>query len=375
MEEQEKQGGIALEGLCKRYGSVTAVADVSLKIRAGEFVTLLGPSGSGKTTTLRMIAGLEPPDSGSVTIGQRVMSAPGTFVPVHQRRLGMVFQSYAVWPHKTVHENVAFPLQQQGVSGDEQRRRTAQILDLVGLDGYGERFPSQLSGGQQQRVSLARALVAEPEVILFDEPLSNLDAQLRDSMRVLIRDLHRRLGLTAVYVTHDQIEAMVLSDRVFVMHQGRLVQSGTPEDLYERPVNRFVAEFIGSANLLPISAAGATNDTVTLRSGAVLRHAPPAQVAAQVPATEAALMIRPHRVRFAQADETDNVVSGQVHSVVYLGDRVRTSVVLPDGAVILLDSVPGTMERPAEGASIKLTLPAEACLLVHASHPGQATAL
>ena len=360
MEKQGKQGGIALEGLCKRYGSVAAVAEVSLKVGAGEFVTLLGPSGSGKTTTLRMIAGLEPPDSGSVTIGERVMSAPGTFVPVHQRRLGMVFQSYAVWPHKTVHENVAFPLQQQGVSGDEQRRRTAQILDLVGLDGYGERFPSQLSGGQQQRVSLARALVAEPEVILFDEPLSNLDAQLRDSMRVLIRELHRRLGLTAVYVTHDQIEAMVLSDRVFVMHQGRLVQSGTPEDLYERPVNRFVAEFIGSANLVPIAAVGPGDGGVTLRCGAVLRHVLPAQA----PGKGAALMIRPHRVRFAEPGETDNILGGQIHSVVYLGDRVRTSVVLSDGAVVLVDSVPGTIDRPSEGTTIKLKLPAEACLLV-----------
>lgn len=351
---------ISLEGLTKRYGAVTAVAELSLSIDSGEFVTLLGPSGSGKTTTLRLVAGLERPSAGSVTAGDRLMSGPGVFVPVHQRRLGMVFQSYAVWPHKTVYQNVTFPLQQQAVPRDEQRRRAEQMLGLVGLDGYAERYPSQLSGGQQQRVALARALVAEPEVILFDEPLSNLDAQLRDSMRVLIRDLHRRLGLTAIYVTHDQIEAMVLSDRIFVMHEGRLVQSGTPEDLYERPTNRFVAEFIGSANVLPISSTGPREGTVTLRGGAVLRHA----ASTNALSSESALMLRPHRVRFARPGDTDNVLCGTVSSVVYLGDRIRVSVMVRDCGVLLVDAVPGVIELPCEDEQVRLLLPPEACLIV-----------
>jgi ABC-type Fe3+/spermidine/putrescine transport system ATPase subunit len=351
--------GIALDQLGKTYGAVTAVAGVTLDIRAGEFVTLLGPSGSGKTTTLRMIAGLEQPTSGRVRIGDRLVSGDGVFVPVHERRLGMVFQSYAVWPHKTVLENVAFPLQQQGIARGEQARRADAMLQLVGLGGYAERYPSQLSGGQQQRVALARALAAEPDVILFDEPLSNLDAQLRDSMRVLIRNLHRRLGLTAVYVTHDQVEAMVLSDRIFVMHEGALVQSGTPVELFERPVNRFVAEFVGSANVLLLRGVDAAARSVTLDSGAVLRVAavPPAR-AGQV------VVVRPHRIRIGAAGEGDNALDGTVSSVVYLGDRLRIGVAVAGCGELLVDAVPGTIEAPREGAPVRLALPSDACIVV-----------
>jgi iron(III) transport system ATP-binding protein len=271
----------------------------------------------------------------------------------------MVFQSYAVWPHKTVLDNVVFPLEQLGIPQAEQSQRADRILQLVGLAGYAARYPSQLSGGQQQRVSLARALVAEPDVILFDEPLSNLDAQLRDSMRVLVRDLHRRLGLTAVYVTHDQIEAMVLSDRIFVMHEGRVVQSGTPEDIYERPNSRFVAEFVGSANVLPLRAVDTSACTGTLTSGVTLRLAvPPATLVEQV------LVVRPHRVRVAGPEEIENVLPGTIVSVVYLGDRLRIAVTVAGCGELLIDAVPGTIGALQEGDAIRIALPREACVVV-----------
>jgi iron(III) transport system ATP-binding protein len=333
------------------------VRDVTLSIAPGEFVTLLGPSGSGKTTTLRMIAGLERPDHGSIAIGERVVSAPGSFVPTHRRNLGMVFQSYAVWPHRSVDENVAFPLEQRGVGREDQRRRVREVLDLVGLGDLGGRFPSQLSGGQQQRVSLARALVAEPEVLLFDEPLSNLDAQLRESMRGLIRDVHRRLGITAVYVTHDQIEAMVLADRVFVMNKGRLVQGGTPEELYDRPASVFVAEFIGSANLLRVAAVDRAAGTVRLDGGAALRVAAiPERV------TENMLVVRPHVLAFA-AEGTANAVQGEVRSVMFMGDRLRYVIEAPGGLLLTMDAVAGG-PRPAEGATVRVAIPPEACVVL-----------
>jgi ABC-type Fe3+/spermidine/putrescine transport system ATPase subunit len=351
--------GITLHELGKSYGGVIAVTGVSLAIAPGEFVTLLGPSGSGKTTTLRMIAGLEQPTHGSVRIGERLVSGDGVFVPVHERRLGMVFQSYAVWPHKTVQDNVVFPLQQMKISRDEQARRADAMLELVGLAGYAQRYPSQLSGGQQQRVALARALVAEPDVILFDEPLSNLDAQLRDSMRVLLRDLHRRLAITAVYVTHDQVEAMVLSDRVFVMHDGRLVQSGTPEDLYERPGSRFVAEFVGAANVLPLRDVDVAAHTAVLASGATLRFATAAPSVA-----ERVLVIRPHRIRIAAPEDRDNVLSATIASIVYLGDRLRIAARIEGERELLLDMVPGAAAPLAEGEAVRLRLPPEACTVV-----------
>ncbi|MCC7346819.1 MAG: ABC transporter ATP-binding protein [Variibacter sp.] len=349
--------GIRLDGLGKDYGPVAAVRDVALSIAPGEFVTLLGPSGSGKTTTLRMIAGLERPDHGSIAIGERVVSAPGSFVPTHRRNLGMVFQSYAVWPHKSVHDNVAFPLDQRGVSREDQRRRVREVLDLVGLGELGGRYPSQLSGGQQQRVSLARALVAEPEVLLFDEPLSNLDAQLRESMRALIRDVHRRLGITAVYVTHDQIEAMVLSDRVFVMNQGRLVQGGTPEELYDRPASVFVAEFVGSANLLRLEGLDHSTGMVRVAGGAALRvaHIPERM-------TEQVLVVRPHAVTFVD-DTTPNVIEGQVRSRMFLGDRLRYHIEAPGGLAIMLDAVAGG-PRHEEGATVRVALPPDACVVL-----------
>ena len=351
--------GVDLIGVSRSYGSVEAVANLSLSIPAGQFVTLLGPSGSGKTTTMRMIAGLERPDKGVISIAGQVMSDGRSFVPTHRRRLGMVFQSYAIWPHKTVWENVAFPLQQQGISRREQAVRIQTMLERVGLSQLAERYPSQLSGGQQQRVSLARALVAEPNVILFDEPLSNLDAQLRDSMRALLADLHFTSGKTFIYVTHDQTEAMTLSDQVFLMDHGRVVQSGAPEDLYERPANRFVAEFIGHANVLKLSRHDKANNTVQLESGAVLHVAPISREP-----VENVLIIRPHDLRFVQAGTEPNAIEAAVTYTSYLGDRTRYAVDAGTGAELTVELPGRGSRRLRRGDRVRVQFPPEACMVI-----------
>ncbi|MEJ1978291.1 MAG: ABC transporter ATP-binding protein [Acetobacteraceae bacterium] len=241
-----------LRGLHKSFGGRPVVTDVSLSVAEGEFVVILGPSGCGKTTTLRMIAGLDQPDTGSIAIGGAVMSAPeqGRFVRPERRSIGMVFQSYAIWPHMTVFENVAYPLRVRRVGKAEMRGKVDRVLELVGLAGEGPRAPATaLSGGQMQRVALARALVFDPALLLFDEPLSNLDLKLRERLRLELKALQRRTGLTSIYVTHDQAEAVELADRIVVMQGGRIVQTGRPEALYREPSTRFVAEFIATANI------------------------------------------------------------------------------------------------------------------------------
>jgi iron(III) transport system ATP-binding protein len=243
---------VRLDGVSKRYGPVRAVEEVSLRAEEGRFLTLLGPSGCGKTTTLRMIAGLETSDRGRIQIGGRLVSCPeeGVFVPPERRDVGMVFQSYAIWPHMTVFDNVAYPLRIRKRSDSEIRARVETTLESLEMGGLAPRPATDLSGGQQQRVAIARALVFEPAVLLMDEPLSNLDAQLREQMRVQLREMQRRLGITTIYVTHDQEEAMVLADRIAVLHEGRLVQLGPPEEVYRRPADLTVAAFFGNMNLL-----------------------------------------------------------------------------------------------------------------------------
>lgn len=237
--------------LTKYYGDVPAVDGVDLDIADGEMLVLLGPSGCGKTTTLRCIAGLEDVSGGRILMGDRIVSQAGQSIPPERRNIGMVFQSYAVWPHLTVFENVAFGLRRKRTSKVEIWTKVNETLELVGLSGVGERSVNKLSGGQQQRVALARAIVLEPEVLLFDEPLSNLDAKLRERMRVELRQLQQRLGITSIYVTHDQQEAMVIADRIALMHDGHVDQIGTPAVMYERPASLFGAEFLGSANIWP----------------------------------------------------------------------------------------------------------------------------
>lgn len=238
---------LEFRAVVKRFQSVNAVDGVSFSLRSGEIFTLLGPSGCGKTTTLRLAAGLEEPDGGEILINNLTVAAPerGVFAAPEKRQLGMVFQSYAIWPHLTVFENVAFPLRVRRNGAETVRRRVHQALEIVGLSGFAERGATQLSGGQQQRVALARALVYEPAILLLDEPLSNLDAKLREQMRVEIRALQKKLNLTVLYVTHDQAEAMTLSDRIAVVNRGRLEQVGSPAEVYESPATPFVAEFLG----------------------------------------------------------------------------------------------------------------------------------
>jgi ABC-type Fe3+/spermidine/putrescine transport system ATPase subunit len=242
---------VVIKGLVKRYNGVAAVEGVDLDIAEGELIVLLGPSGCGKTTTLRAVAGLEDIDEGEIILGSQVVSAPGFSLPPERRKIGMVFQSYAIWPHMSVAENVAFGLKLKRLPRAEVNARVDRALALVGLSDFGKRGSSQLSGGQQQRVALARAIVLEPGLLLFDEPLSNLDAKLRERMRFELHDLQKRLGITSIYVTHDQQEAMVIADRIVLMNEGRVDQIGPPGEVYGRPRSRFGAEFIGLANMVP----------------------------------------------------------------------------------------------------------------------------
>jgi len=312
---------VAVRGLVKRFGTTTAVDGVDFDVQAGHFFTLLGPSGCGKTTTLRMIAGLEKPDAGEIRVGDRVVSAPGrrVFVPPERRGMGMVFQSYAVWPHMTVFQNVAFPLVERKVKKGEIRERVAATLEQVGLGHLADRPAPALSGGQQQRVALARALVANPEVLLLDEPLSNLDARLREQMRAEIHGMQRRLGITTIFVTHDQLEAMTLSDRVAVMRDGRIEQIGTPRDLYERPASQYVMDFIGNVNHVPAK--------ISLAGGTMRARVDGGEVA--LPPTDgwsdgddAVLAFRSEAVSLARAGDTAHL-RGTVTAATYLGGAVE----------------------------------------------------
>src|ERR1700724_2036548 len=267
--------GITIRGLSKRFGArdgeLAAVADLELDIKDNQFVTLLGPSGCGKPTTLRLIAGYITPDSGTIEVAGRLLSPPQPGVPPEARGMGMVFQNYAVWPHKTVFENFVCGLKLRKLSSAAARRKVADMLALVNLGGLEGRYPGELSGGQQQRVALARSLVVEPDILLLDEPLSNLDAKLRERMRTELKQLQRRTGITFVYVTHDQAEALALSDQIAVMHAGRLQQFGTPAEVYGRPANRLVADFMGHVNFVAAQVVAAASGSGTIVAAGGLR--------------------------------------------------------------------------------------------------------
>ena len=346
-------------------GEVHAVVDVSFDVEAGAFFTLLGPSGCGKSTTLRCIAGLERPDDGDITLEDAVLvsSSRAMWTPPHKRPMGMVFQSYAIWPHMNVFDNVAFPLKQgpQKFSSAEVQDKVLRALALVHLDGLEKRPAPQLSGGQQQRLALARALVNEPKALLLDEPLSNLDAKLREEMRNELKQLTSSLGITTLFVTHDQLEALTLSDQVAVMDSGRLVQYGPPREIYEAPRNRFAAEFIGSANFFEgtvteaVEAGGVTG--VETAQG-VLR----CTAAEAVPkGARVAVAVRPENVTLhaggAPAGEDANVLSGTVRSVVYLGNTLDCQVEV-SGALVKADVHPGEAVRENDAVALSFKVSA-----------------
>ena len=339
--------GLRLSGLTKRYGPGPAAVDgMSLEVAAGEFLALLGPSGCGKTTCLRMLAGLVPPDEGRIEVGGRDVTA----LPPFRRNMGLVFQNYALFPHMDVAANVAFGLEMRSVSSAERARLVAEALRLVRLEGYERRRPRELSGGQQQRVALARALVIRPDVLLLDESLSNLDAKLREQMRLEIREIQRTLAITTVFVTHDQVEALSMCDRVAVMDSGRVSQVGTPEDLYERPANRFVAGFVGRANWLAGVARAGGVDLAGTRVAALHGEADGAAVE---------LMLRPHRLRLRRAGgggaEGDASLPGKVRSLSYVGDVAQVEVETAAGRLVVERGTDGGDWRGfAEGEAVEV---------------------
>jgi spermidine/putrescine ABC transporter ATP-binding subunit len=326
---------LELRGVRKTFGRTVAVAGIDLAVQRAEFVGLLGPSGCGKTTTLRVVAGFDRPDAGEVVIKGRAV----TGLPPYRRDIGIVFQSYALFPHMTVADNVAYGLRVRGRPRDEIARRVAEALDLVRLRGLEGRYPRELSGGQQQRVAVARAIVIQPSVLLLDEPLSNLDAKLRQEMRGELRQLQRRLEIATIFVTHDQDEALAMADRVVVMHEGRVEQVGTPEEIYSRPRTRFVASFIGVCNFLPGEVVAAEGGRLIFRSGGLtLAMAPHGPVAAL--GARGTLAVRPEVIRLVRAGERPpadaNTAAAEVREVTYLGASRHFRVALPTGHELLV---------------------------------------
>ncbi len=369
------QSELVVEDLHKSYtegARVLAVNGVSFHVPEGAFYTLLGPSGCGKTTTLRCVAGLERHETGTITVGGVVVSAgrPATFTPPNKRDIGMVFQSYAIWPHMTVFGNVSFPLRagKERFSQAELARRVGEALETVQLGGYEKRMATQLSGGQQQRLALARAIIRRPRLLLLDEPLSNLDARLREQMRTELRDLQRRLGITTLYVTHDQSEALSMSDTIAVMSRGKIVQEGPPQEIYQRPATRFVAQFVGTTNFLAGEVLGPGGD------GRTRLETPAGQIEAICPPGATAsgrvtLSIRPENVQIAPAGSFAlNTVQGTVEQVAFLGEFLDVRVRLGK-ATILVRAHPTTRVRP--GDRIGLHLPVEACAVLEGEDPAE----
>jgi putative spermidine/putrescine transport system ATP-binding protein len=351
-----REGGIVAESfirfdkVTKDYGTVRVVEDLDLDIARGEFVSLLGPSGSGKTTLLMMLAGFETVTKGAIILdGQRLNG-----VPTYKRDMGVVFQNYALFPHMNIARNVAFPLEMRGTAKSDIAARVKRALDMVQLGHLSDRMPGQLSGGQQQRVALARSLVFEPRVVLMDEPLGALDKQLREQMQLDIRELHHRLGLTIIFVTHDQDEALTMSDRIAVFDKGQIQQCATPRQVYDHPANRFVAEFIGETNLLPGKVTGVDGSKIalTMPDGSVLR----ADGATGLAVGDAALLsLRPERIDLHGPNDAPaglNSLRGEVADTIYQGDHLRIVVTTPAGRIIA--RVPRKAAEWPNGASVAL---------------------
>jgi iron(III) transport system ATP-binding protein len=355
---------IAVHDLTKRFGSLEVVSRVGFAIGEGELFTLLGPSGCGKTTLLRLVAGFYAPDEGEIRFDERRVNE----MPPHERGIGMVFQNYALWPHMTVFQNVAYGLKLRRVGGAEIEQRVRGALDKVQLAGLGDRYPGQLSGGQQQRVALARALVLNPKILLLDEPLSNLDAKIRIQVRAEIRKLQKELGITTVYVTHDQEEALTLSDRIAVLNQGRLFQVGAPRELYERPANRFVADFIGINNLVDgtVRTVDAAGGRLTVDSAlGALGALPNAQLRA---GDKCVICVRPENVALGELAGERNAVKGTIAFAAYLGNTLRYDVDLGHGVTFKADiRDPWHHEQLPTGAAAGLSFSVASTLAIPAA--------
>jgi spermidine/putrescine ABC transporter ATP-binding subunit len=332
--DEDADVAIRYENVTKRYGGVTAVDDISFEVNDGELLALLGPSGSGKTTTLRMLAGFENPSEGTISLAGDDMS----YVPTHKRDTGMVFQDYALFPHMTVGENIAFGLKRQGFSADETSDRIAEVLEMVDLDGFADRNPRNLSGGQQQRVATARAIAIEPEVMLMDEPLGALDKKLRDQLEVELTELQADLGITTLYVTHNQEEALTIADRIAVMNEGEIEQIASPIEVYEDPATEFVADFIGDTNFLE----GVLRETET---GAVVLATAGTEIgvnAAGLPADgTGAVFVRPEKMNAREVgftDDAQNTITGTITRRLFLGSKLRYFVDVAGDTVVVDDS-------------------------------------
>jgi len=360
---------VTVSGLTKSFettdGRADALRGLNFQVQAGEFYTLLGPSGCGKSTTLRCIAGLERPDSGEIAIGEKIVAGSKVFEPPDKRPIGMVFQSYAIWPHMTVFKNVAFPLKQQRVAKREREKLVMEALALVKMEELAQRPAPYLSGGQQQRVALARALVSKPQVLLLDEPLSNLDAKLREDLRFEIKELTRRLGITTLYVTHDQTEALAMSDRIAVMLNGQILQEASPKELYLKPGAKFVAQFIGQVNFFEGSVADSSRDGLgVVRTAQGDLRCP---IPSSMPSGAKALVsVRPESfqiTRERQANEC-NVLEGTVEKFVFLGDFIDCQILMGEQAVRV--KLPATSDLN-QGERVFLQFDPRACILIPAA--------
>jgi iron(III) transport system ATP-binding protein len=354
---------IHVEGLVKQFGEQRALHDVTFHVAEGELFTLLGPSGCGKSTTLMSIAGFQTPEEGRIAVDSETFfdAAKRVSIAAERRNLGMVFQSYAVWPHMTVFENLAFPLKVRKMKRNAVRPRVLEVLELVEMSPYVDRYPHQLSGGQQQRVALARALVYSPSVLLLDEPFSNLDAKLRERARTWVKELQQNLGLTTVFVTHDQDEALSMSDRVAVMSAGEVQQIGTPEEIYRKPSNRFVAEFVGRVNLLSGTVAAWEGGRIALELDGGRKLWIDAE-RAPIPQAQLTLAVRPEALRLEPAEGStmngSNTLDADVHSVAFLGDHYQYE--LESGSLALTAQT----SRAVAGDRVKVHIPPDACAIV-----------
>jgi putative spermidine/putrescine transport system ATP-binding protein/spermidine/putrescine transport system ATP-binding protein len=356
--------GVELKNVKKSFGAVNAVKDVNVTFDEGTFTTLLGPSGCGKTTILRMVAGLEVPTSGDILVGGTRVND----VPIHKRNLGLVFQNYALFPHRTIGQNIAFGLKYRGVSNSDIATKVKEALDVVRLPGVEDRYPTQLSGGQQQRIALARAIVIEPDVLLLDEPLSALDANLREEMRVELKAIQHRIGVTSIFVTHDQSEALAMSDKIIVMSAGEVQQIGAPEEVYNNPANEFVANFLGASNILDVTVAGSDDKTIALQTPHFGTISVPKLRAVNLGALKTGrLVVRAEKLRLLDADAEDAGVSapGVVEAVDYQGQIARYFVRVGEMQFQAMNMIDG---RPfGAGAKVKIAFNPQDCSVLPAA--------